>query len=104
VFVSADGRPYGRFARALSRGKVDAALEAAAELQSVSLEDALDLCLLMADAGDQRYPQAARRWLERFSGEGGRSIQEIVMAGAALAQLQIDPSSQSAREVLKSQI
>lgn len=42
------------------------ALGAAAELETVSLADALGLCVLMAEACDSRYQAAARRWLARL--------------------------------------
>jgi hypothetical protein len=44
-----------RFRRALDRGNVTEALSAAAELQFVSLAEALELTLLLADSEAERY-------------------------------------------------
>jgi hypothetical protein len=41
--VTSQGSPYGRFRRGLDTGNTTIALAAAAELQSVSLTDALQL-------------------------------------------------------------
>ena len=47
--MTAQGSAYMRFRRALDRGNVSEALSAAAELQFVSLAEALELTLLLAD-------------------------------------------------------
>ena len=54
----------------------------------------------MADAGDQRYPRAASRWLERFSCETGAGLTEVQLAAAALGQLWESPDSDVARRTL----
>jgi hypothetical protein len=58
-----------RFRRALDRGNVTEALSAAAELQFVSLAEALELTLLLADSEAERYERAAARWHLRFAQE-----------------------------------
>ena len=55
-----------RFRRALDRGNVTEALSAASELQFVSLADALELTLLLADREPEKYDRAAARWHVRF--------------------------------------
>jgi hypothetical protein len=55
-----------RFRRALDRGNVTEALSAASELQFVSLADALELTLLLADKQPEKYERAAARWHVRF--------------------------------------
>ena len=55
-----------RFRRALDRGNVTEALSAASELQFVSLAEALELTLLLADRDLEKYNRAALRWHARF--------------------------------------
>jgi hypothetical protein len=55
-----------RFRRALDRGNVTEALSAAAELQFVSLAEALELTLLLADNDPEKYDRAAAGWHVRF--------------------------------------
>jgi hypothetical protein len=55
-----------RFRRALDRGNVTEALSAASELQFVSLAEALELTLLLADREPEK---AAARWHLRFAQE-----------------------------------
>jgi hypothetical protein len=66
AFVTAQGSAYMRFRRALDRGNVAEALSAASELQFVSLADALELTLLLADREPEKYDRAAARWHVRF--------------------------------------
>ena len=94
------GSDHGRFKRALAAGHLTAALIMARDLPHVALPDALELCRLMADAGDQRYPRAASRWLERFSCETGAGLTEVQLAAAALGQLWESPDSDVARRTL----
>jgi flavin reductase (DIM6/NTAB) family NADH-FMN oxidoreductase RutF len=55
-----------RFRRALDRGNVTEALSAASELQFVSLAEALEVTLLLAENQPERYERAAVRWHVRF--------------------------------------
>jgi hypothetical protein len=55
-----------RFRRALDRGNVTEALSAASELDFVSLAEALELTLLLADGDLEKYERAAFRWHVRF--------------------------------------
>ncbi|MEK6251844.1 MAG: hypothetical protein AABM43_07850 [Actinomycetota bacterium] len=99
--MTSQGSAYGRFRKSLDRGNVNFALEAAAELETVSLADALELCVLLAAAGDSRYQAAARRWLGRLLEEKGASLTEALIAGAALAELGERPNSPLARDTLE---
>jgi len=64
--MTAQGSAYMRFRRALDRGNVTEALSAASELDFVSLAEALELTLLLADKEPEKYDHAAARWHVRF--------------------------------------
>ena len=101
MFVTSDGSPYTRFRRAIDREQLLPALDASRDLRHVSLEDALDLCRLLAIADDQLFPRAAGRWLVRFASESRAPLSQIQLAAAALGELWEDPSSQLAAETLR---
>jgi hypothetical protein len=65
--VSTKGSPYARFSRALETRKLSVVLIAAAELQSIQLDDALEI--LMAAEKDPRFDRAAARWVGRLLAE-----------------------------------
>jgi hypothetical protein len=58
--------PIAPFRRALDRGNVTEALSTASELQFVSLAEALELTLLLADREPEKFDRAAARWHLRF--------------------------------------
>jgi hypothetical protein len=62
------GSAYSRFRRALDGGNPTIALAAAAEIDVVSLPDALELVLLLVD-DPGRFRRAALRWHARYCGE-----------------------------------
>jgi hypothetical protein len=101
AFVTAQGSPYSRFRRAIERGLAQKAIDAAMEIPTLRLDDALDLCRVLAVAGDSRYAAAARRWLVRLGQEHQPTLNEIVIATAALAELGHSPTSEFARETLE---
>lgn len=68
LFVTAQGSASGRLRRALDSGNPTIALAAAAELDFVSLPDALELVLLLVDE-PTRFRRAALRWHARYCGE-----------------------------------
>jgi hypothetical protein len=72
--VTSQGSAFARFRRALDSGQPTKALAAAAELPRVSLSDALELCVILATAGDRRFDAAARRWLSLFAGKAATSV------------------------------
>lgn len=82
------GHGYGHFRRALDARNVDATLAAAAGLPTVSLEDALEVCELLADKSDPRYEQAARRWLSRYTTERRPRLADLQIAAEALDTLE----------------
>jgi hypothetical protein len=52
--VSIEGSPYAGFRRSLETRNLKIVLPAAAELDHVPLDDALEILTLMAEAGDPR--------------------------------------------------
>jgi hypothetical protein len=84
-FVTSQGSAYGRLRRALDTGNTPIALAAAAELDFVSLPDALELVLLLVDE-PARFRRAARRWHARYCGDlpdVGFEEAHAVLAGLA---------------------
>ena len=66
--MTSQGSAYGRLRRALDTGNPTIALAAAADLDFVSLPDALELVLLLVD-DHARFRRAALRWHARYCGE-----------------------------------
>ena len=58
---------------------------AAAELPSVPLEDALDICLALLDLEPDTYPRTAARWGSRLAIERKLDLVDAQLALAALA-------------------
>lgn len=67
--MTSQGHAYARFRRALKAGNVLLAVAAAHDLRMVSLADALELLLLLARQGGERYARAAIRWHSRYCRE-----------------------------------
>ena len=65
--MSIKGSPYANLQRALQTRKLPIVLGAAAELQSIQLDDALEILILMAHEQDTRFDRAAARWIGRCS-------------------------------------
>jgi hypothetical protein len=63
--VTSQGSAYGRLRRALDSGNPMIALAAAAELDFVSLPDALEIVLLLVDE-PAKFRRAALRWHARY--------------------------------------
>jgi hypothetical protein len=61
--------PHARLQRALDRGNLELACEAARECRHLDLEDSLRLCLLMKQERDERFERAAVRWLGKLLSE-----------------------------------
>src|SRR5690242_19445106 len=86
--VTSQGRPHGIFKKALQRRNVIAALAAARELPHLSLEDALELTLLVARKDPRRHSRIAARWLLRFLQEHpDATIEEAALVASCLAAL-----------------
>jgi hypothetical protein len=69
AFVSIKGSPHARFRRSLETGRLSVVLLAAAELQHLELDDALEVLVLMAREGHPRFDRAAARWVGRLLAE-----------------------------------
>jgi hypothetical protein len=85
--MTSQGHLYAQFQRALRTGNATLALDAARELERLTLEDALGLCMLLRrDA--RRYQRAAARWLSRYHAEvDGVTLTEIREIADLLAAL-----------------
>jgi hypothetical protein len=92
VFVSSAGSPYARFRRALRTGNLDVIRAAAAELPTVRLDDALEVCVLLRDREPERYERAAVRWIARFCVERHAvSLEDVGHATRAFALMRSEP-------------
>jgi hypothetical protein len=60
------GSSYARFKRSLETRRLSVVLAAAAELSHVSVDDALEILILMAHEEDPRFDRAAARWVGRL--------------------------------------
>ncbi len=104
--MTSQGHPYAIFRRALERGNLAVAWAAAAELQVVSLADALALCLLVREREPAKFPRLALRWHARFCAEThdvgldeGRLVLELL---AAIGGPTPRPAGSALRELLAS--
>jgi hypothetical protein len=86
MFVTSESHPYARFRRALETRALWAAEDAAQEMPSLSLEDALQLVHLYAERGSPKYERAAMRWLERYLIEGTPRLQHFADVTMRLAK------------------
>jgi hypothetical protein len=66
MFVTSQGNAYSRFRRALATGDLLLIRAAAAELGTVSLADALQVCVAIRDAKPEQFERAALRWIARY--------------------------------------
>jgi hypothetical protein len=87
-----------RLRRALDRANVTEALSAASELDFVSVAEALELTLLLADAEPAKYERAAMRWHVRFVQETPNV--DVRQGQAVLALLVAIPSERLAAAAL----
>jgi hypothetical protein len=85
--MTSQGTPHGRFTRAVQNGNLRGAEMAARELGRLSLDDALRLCLLLAEHDPPRFDRAALRWLERYISERLPPLAEIALAATAFAEV-----------------
>jgi hypothetical protein len=67
--VAIKGSPHARFRRSLETGRLSVVLLAAAELQHLELDDALEVLVLMARERHPRFDRAAARWVGRLLAE-----------------------------------
>ena len=85
--VSIKGSPYASFSRALETRKLSIVLAAAAELQTVQLDDALEILILFAEERDPRFDRAATRWVGRLLAEKPVSLADARWALALVERL-----------------
>jgi hypothetical protein len=79
-----------RFKRAIERRALWLAEDAAREMGTMSLAEALQLVHLYADRGSPKFEPAARRWLVRYLTEGTPSLRDVAKVTASLARLEPD--------------
>ena len=84
--MTSQGTAHGRFSRAIANRNVRNAEDAAFELGSLALEDALALVYLYADAGSPKYERAALRWLERYLAESSPALLDVAHVAGLLAE------------------
>ena len=88
MFVTTEAHAHVRFRRAIERGALWMAEDAARELPNLPLEDALQLVHLYAERGSPKFEPAAMRWLERYLSEGAPSLKRFAKVVASLAELE----------------
>jgi hypothetical protein len=99
--MTAQGRPYARFKRALEVRSVFQAEIAAREMGRLGLNDALDYLVLLAAEKPERFDRAARKWLARLLSESpALTLDEAAVALGCLRGLAAGYGEQS-REVLQ---
>ena len=77
--MTAQGHPLSRLQRALRTDNAWLALDAARELDRVTLADAFGVCLLLRE-DQRRYDRACVRWLERLAAEvEGATLGDVQM-------------------------
>ncbi len=86
--MSIKGSPYANFQRSRQTRKLSLVLAAAAELEHVRLDDALEILALMAQESDPRFDRAAVRWIGRlFTETPPLSLKEARWVVAMVEQL-----------------
>ena len=85
VRVASQGTPHARFRRAIASGDLDLVRAAVLELpEPVGLDDAVDVCFLIAEHEPHRYPEAAKRWLMRLVAERAVNLEQLQRVTAAM--------------------
>lgn len=98
--MTSQGHPYTRLRRVLqTRSSALLIRAAAAELPSVPLEDALDICLALLELEPDNYPRIATRWGSRLAIERKLDLVDAQLAFAALAALP-GPGARAGAEAL----
>jgi hypothetical protein len=98
--MTSQGHAYTRLRRVLeTRSSALLIRSAAAELPSVPLEDALDICLALLDLEPHTYPRTAARWGSRLAIERKLDLVDAQLAFSALAALP-GPGAKAGAEAL----
>jgi hypothetical protein len=86
--VTSQGHPAAIFRRALERENLPMAEATARELREVTLEDALELTILIARKTPHRHSRAAARWIRRYLQERpDATLEDVALAAGCLAAL-----------------
>jgi hypothetical protein len=85
--MTSQGTAAGRFQRAIQQRNIVRADLAARELGSLSLSEALSLCLLYEAEDDPRFERAFQRWLSRVRREKALKHEEVELLRAAAGAL-----------------
>jgi len=92
--LTSQGSAHGRFARSIKARQLFQAEVAARELRGLSLDDALELVILIAAQRPDRLERAAVRWHGRLEVELPMlTLAESRFALAALERLPADPQA-----------
>jgi hypothetical protein len=92
--LTSQGSAHGRFTRAIKARQLFQAEVAARELRGLSLDDALELVILIAAQRPDRLERAAVRWHGRLEVELPMlTLAESRFALAALERLPADPQA-----------
>lgn len=90
--MSVKGSSSKNFQHALATGNLLLVRGAAAELPSITLDDALTICVLLGAQEPGRYDPATVRWLGRFCLEKRAvALADVREAAEAFALLPTDP-------------
>jgi hypothetical protein len=85
--VTSQGSPNTRFQRSIEKRNLFLAETAAFEMGTLSLENALQLVVLYAEAGDEKFDKAAVRWLGRLLLERPMSLATVAHSVELVSQL-----------------
>lgn len=88
--MTAQGSSRTIFRRAIERKNLMLAEVTAREIGVVSLAEALELVVLVAESDQNRFDAYARRWVARLAAEGQVSLAELDLAVTALRALPSD--------------
>ena len=97
--MTSQGSPESRFQRAVASRNLFLAETAAFEMEALSLEDALQLVVLYAEAKDDKFERAAVRWLGRLLLERPMPIAVAAQSVELVATLR-GPGTESAAGAL----
>ena len=100
VFVTAQGSAEARFWRGIAVGNPVIARSIAFELPRVRVEHALALVLLVRDVESERYDAFAARFLAKLRSDSHATLDDMAIAGAALAALGRGRAASGARALL----
>jgi hypothetical protein len=86
VPITAQPHAHVRLRRAIERRALWLTEDAARELPSLPLEDALQLVQLYAERGSPKYEGAATRWLARYLEESSPTLAQFARVTQELAR------------------